>query len=83
MMKLFKVLFVLYFFTGAVFMLVRPVPDLTTELMANQTGRHCDVHSGAALVLFWPYYVNYYYRGNFETCLKAEAGRAPNSLPRP
>jgi hypothetical protein len=70
--KILRGLGVVYMCVGVVFFLVAPRSDDASELAAVATGQHCDIHSAPALILAWPYYMNYFYGGDFAACSGAK-----------
>ena len=62
-----RVAVAIYIAIGVLLVIVHPRLDTMDELQATRTGRRCDPQA-TAVILLWPYYLNYFYEGGFDAC---------------
>jgi hypothetical protein len=60
----------IYIAIGVLLVIAHPRLDTMDELQATRTGRRCDPQA-TAVILLWPYYLNYFYQGGFDACRRA------------
>ena len=61
--------FAIYVAIGVLLVIVHPRLDTMDELQATLKGRRCTPQP-TAVILLWPYYLNYFYGGGFDGCRK-------------
>jgi hypothetical protein len=66
---LFGFVIAAYVVMGVLLVIVRPQLDTMDGLAETRTGRSCQPNISATILL-WPFYINYYYGGGFDTCSK-------------
>ena len=65
--KMLGVAVAIYIAIGVLLVIVHPRLGTMDELQATRTGRRCDPQA-TAVILLWPYYLNYFYEGGFDAC---------------
>jgi hypothetical protein len=60
---------IIYVLAGFALMHFHPKLNTTEVLLESSKGRHCEPRD-RSIILFWPYFLKYYYGGEFDDCRK-------------